>query len=145
MTNKNIIKIKENNIAEVTKAFAKKAMIYGTEEYRLWRDFLSENPNYTMVTKTIKKNPNKETNKNLTFDNMRTFISEQENSDELLKEFEKQIRMSKIQSNPYRCVLAWFKTEFKNYDSYKEFFKKDENNYSNVTDVDFERKSVVNE
>lgn len=145
MTNKKIIKIKENNIAEVTKEFAKKAMIYGTEEYRLWRDFLSENPNYTMVTKTIKKNPNKETNKNLTFDNMRTFISEQENSDELLKEFEKQIRMSKIQSNPYRCVLAWFKTEFKNYDSYKEFFKKDENNYSNVTDVDFERKSVVNE
>ena len=136
---KNAIKIMDNNEAQVSKTFAKNARIYGTEEYRMWREFLVENPGFTMTTKTIKKNPDKRTNKNLKYKNMRQFIKEQNNAEELLKEFEKEIRLSKIQSNPYRAVLAWFLQKFEKYDSYKEFFKNlDEQNNSETTNVNIE-------
>lgn len=120
---KNEIKIMDNNEAQVSKTFAKNARIFGTEEYRMWREFLAENPGYRMITKKIKKNPDKRTNKNLKYENMRQFIREQANAEQLLEEFEREIRLSKIQSNPYGAVLAWFLQKFKDYDSYKKFFK----------------------
>lgn len=119
----NVIKMINENEAQVSKTFAKNAKIYGTPEYKLWREFKAENPEYVMVVKSIKKNPDKKTNKNLTYDNMKLFIEEQENSEELLKEFESERRRSKVQTNPYRSVLAWFKQKFNGYDSYKQFFK----------------------
>ena len=61
---KNTIKIMDNNEAQVSKTFAKNAKIYGTEEDRMWREFKAENPEYEMVVKTIKTNPDKKTNKN---------------------------------------------------------------------------------
>lgn len=113
----------DNNEAQVSKTFAKNAKIYGSEEYRMWREFKAENPEYVMVVKTIKKNPDKETNKNLTYENMKLYISVQDNAEALLIEFERELILSKVQSNPYRSVLAWFKKTFKDYDSYKDFFK----------------------
>ena len=52
---KNTIIILDATRAQVTKAFAKQARIFGTPEYREWRAFLAENPGTEMVTKTIKK------------------------------------------------------------------------------------------
>lgn len=144
---KNTIKIMDNNEAQVSKTFAKNARIYGTEEYRIWREFKAENSEYVMVVKTIKKNPDKETNKNLTYENMRLYISVQDNAEALLAEFERELIISKIQTNPYRAVLAWFLQEFKDYDSYKKFFKDLEKQKGSETkDVNIEKMpSVVNE
>ena len=111
-------------IAQVTKSFEKNSRVFGTEEYKIWREFKKDYPLAKMTTKKIKKNPEKKTNKNLTYKNMRTFINEQPNADELMKQFEKEIKLSKVQSNPYRAVLAWFKQTFEGYDSYKEYFKR---------------------
>ena len=78
-----------------------------------------------MVTKTIKKNPNKRVDtKNMTYENMALFIREQENATTLMVEFKKQISLSKVQTNPYRYVLAWFLKEFSGYDAYKAYFAK---------------------
>lgn len=144
---KNVIKMMDDNQAQVSKTFAKNAKIYGTEEYRMWREFKAENPEYVMVVKTIKKNPDKETNKNLTYENMKLYISVQDNAKELLVEFERELTLSKIQSNPYRAVLAWFLQEFKDYDSYKKFFKDlEKQKESETKDVNIEKMpSVVNE
>ena len=43
-------------VAVVPKEFAKKARIYGTEEYEKWEEILSKNPGIAMEAKTIKKN-----------------------------------------------------------------------------------------
>lgn len=120
--NNKIIYINDNE-AMVSKKFEKNARVFGTPEFKLWREYLKEFPNAKMVTKSIKKNPNKRTNKNLKYENMRQFIREQANAEQLLEEFEREIRLSKIQSNPYGAVLAWFLQKFKDYDSYKKFFK----------------------
>ena len=74
-----------------------------------------------MVTKTIKKNSNKRTYRNLTYVNMELFISV--NKPELLDKFESEKKSAKAQENPYRAVLAWFLEQFPNYDDYKKFFE----------------------
>ncbi len=110
----------------VTKEFAKNAQYYGTPEYRLWREIKAECPKAEMVTKSIKKNPNKRTaTKNKTYERMAEYIRTQPDAQQKMDEFQKQITMSKIQTNPYRCVLAWFCTEFSGYDSYKRFFEEE--------------------
>ena len=117
---KNAIIYIDDTTAQVTKAFEKQARIFGTEEYKLWKAYREDFPAAKMVTKTIKKNPNKKSYKNLTYANMELCITEQ--NSELLVELRKQIKLSKVQSNPYRAVLAWFLSEFPKYDEYKEFW-----------------------
>lgn len=117
--------------AQVTKAFQKKAMIFGTFEFNLWREYVAMFPGAQMVTKEIKKKDDKRTNKNLTYKNIRAFLALQDNEKELLMEFEREVRLSKIQESPYRAVLVWFFKKFPNYDEYKDFFKDKEEAASN--------------
>ena len=118
----------ETNEARVTKAFEKAANIFGTPEYRSWKACLGENPGIRMVTKTIRKNADKRTYKNMTYENMELYI--RETRCELLGEFQRQKKLSSIQSSPYRAVLAWVLDQFGDYDSYKSFFSKAEANES---------------
>ena len=59
----------------------------------------------------------------MTYERMAIYIREQDEAASLMVEFKKQIALSKVQTNPYRCVLAWFKQTFENYDGYKAFFE----------------------
>ena len=120
----------------VTKEFAKNAMIFGTSEYKLWREIKKERPEARMVTKNIKKNTNKRTaTKNMTYERMAIYIRAQDNAEALMIEFKKQIALSKVQTNPYRCVLAWFKQTFQNYDSYKTFFAEEAKKQAREKDI----------
>ena len=56
-----------DDAAQVSKAFAKNACIFGTEEFKLWREYKAVYPKAQMVVKTIKKNPNKKTRRNMTY------------------------------------------------------------------------------
>ena len=125
------ILIIDDTHAQVTKAFQKKAVIFGTTEFKLWREYVAMFPGAQMVVKSIKKNENKRTNKNRTYENIRIFLSQQENGSALLVEFERQIKISKIQESPYHAVLAWFDALYPNYDEYKDFFKDKKESESN--------------
>ena len=134
---KNAIIYINDTEAQVTKAFAKQARIFGTPEYKLWKEYRKDFPEAQMVTKTIKKNASKRTYKNLTYANMERFLKSQDNADQLLKEFKVKKEAAAIQQNPYRAVLAWFLAKFPKYDEYKEFFTEqdtdDEKASANVT------------
>ena len=120
---KNAPKMVAKDCFQVTKAFSKNAMIFGTPEYKVWREILHDYPNAKMVCKKIKKKANKNTStKNMTYEHMALYIRQQKNATTLMVEFKKRIEMSKVQTNPYRCVLAWFKQTFEDYDNYKAFF-----------------------
>lgn len=122
-TKKNAPKFVDDHHVLVTKEFAKNARIFGTPEYKLWREIRQDCPNAEMVLKSIKKNPNKKNDtKNMTYERMVIYIREQDDAATLMVEFKKQIALSKVQTNPYRCVLAWFIQKFENYDDYKNFF-----------------------
>ena len=119
----NPVKILDNGNALVTKAFAKQARIFGTPEYKMWKEIKADLPDAQMVTKKIKKNPEKKTNRNKTYENMELFIRQQENAEELLKEFERQKLLSKIEAHPYGAVLEWFEKTFKNPEEYQSLFE----------------------
>ena len=112
--------------AQVTKAFQKNAVIFGTDEFKLWREYLTYFPNAKMTTKSIKKNTNKKTRRNLTFANMVEYMKTQENSEDLLAEFETMKSRSKIQASPYQYVLSWFEAEFEGYDDLEQFMNRKE-------------------
>lgn len=119
------IRFVDEKTAQVTKAFAKKAVVFGTEEFKLWYEYKKLYPDAHMEVKKIKKNPLKQnTTKNLTYENMAIFIREQDNADELMREFKSIYKQSKVQANPYRYVLAWFLGKFENHNSYMAFLAK---------------------
>lgn len=89
---KMVIKMISETEAQVTKAFAKNAVIFGTEEYKLWREYRKDFPDAKMVTKTIKKNPEKKTYRMDTIE-----------------------AQSKSQKSPYNFVYNWFIAQFPNY------------------------------
>lgn len=109
--------------AQVTKAFMKQASIFGTDEFKLWREYKKEFPGAKMVTKSIKKNPDQKTRRNMTFANMETFINTLTDSKDLLDEFETVKKRSKIQKSPYQYVLEWFEAKFEGYDALDAFMK----------------------
>lgn len=120
---KNAPRFIDDTHVQVTKGFMKNARIFGTPEYKMWKEICMDCPDAVMVPKTINKNPNKQTStKNMTYEHMAIYIRQQDGAKELMVEFKKQVALSKVQTNPYRCVLAWFKQQFPDYDKYKDFF-----------------------
>ena len=124
MTNKNTIRYIDEKTAQVTKAFQKNSSIFGTEEFKLWREYKAMFPEAVMVTKAIKKNPDKlNITKNMTYENMALYISQQDDAVLVMAEFRKQIKLSKVKANPYRAVLAWFKQKYSNVNDYMDYFE----------------------
>ena len=112
--------------AQVTKAFQKNAVIFGTEEFKLWREYLTYFPNAKMQTKSIKKNPNQKNRRNMTYKNMEAFIKTQPNAKELKAEYDTIKERSKIQTSPYQYVLSWFEGKFEGYNDLEQFMAKKE-------------------
>ena len=129
-------KFVDDTHVQVTKAFAKNVRIFGTAEYKLWKAIKADCPAAEMVMKSIKKNPNKKNDtKNMTYERMAIYIREQNDAATLMVEFKKQIALSKVQTNPYRSVLAWFKQTFQNYDDYKNFFAEEAKKQAQEKDI----------
>ena len=136
MMKKSAPKFVDDTHVQVTKEFAKNARIFGTAEYKLWKAIKADCPAAEMVLKSIKKNPDKKNDtKNMTYERMAIYIREQDDAATLMVEFKKQIGLSKVQTNPYRCVLAWFIQKFENYDSYKQFFAEEAKKKAQEKDI----------
>ena len=112
--------------AQVTKAFAKNACIFGTEEFKLWREYKAIYSEAQMVVKTIKKNPNKKTRRNMTYAKMEAFIGTLDSSEVLLAQFAVIRQRSLIQKSPYQYVLDWFESSFADEISMKNFMEQKE-------------------
>ena len=114
--------------ARVTKAFEKKACVFGTEEFKLWREYKEVFPKAQMTTKSIKKNPDQKTRRNMTYENMEAFIStlEEKEADKVMEEFYTIKKRSKIQKAPYQYVLSWFEAKFDGYNDLDQFMNQKE-------------------
>ena len=132
----------DNGNALVTKTFMKRAVIFGTSENKLWREFKKESPEARMVTQSYRKTERTHDMRNVSYKNMELFIRTQNNAKELLEEFGRIKMQSKVQTNPYLSVYAWFVKKFEDYDAYKQFFKErdEENTQSKVMSLEEARK-----
>ncbi len=125
-TSASVIRYIDDTTAQVTKAFEKKACIFGTEEFKLWREYKAMFPKAQMVTKSINKNPNQKNRRNMTFKNMEEYIQTQPNAKELGEEFKTIKKRSKIQKSPYQYVLSWFEAKFEGFNDLDQFMAQKE-------------------
>jgi len=117
MATKKGIKYVSDTEAQVTKAFEKKACIFGTEEFKLWREYKAMFPKAQMITKTIKKSETQKKRRNRTYENMEIHINAYENANDLLDVFETVKALSKVCASPYKYVRDWFEAQFPDYKS----------------------------
>lgn len=100
----------------ITKKFYKAASILNSPEYKEMMQLRRENPTFSIVLREIKKKEGKKSYRNLTYENMQTFIENYETDDgvraDRIKEFEKVMALSKVQSGPYAYVKNWFLKQY---------------------------------
>lgn len=105
------------------RTFEKKAAIAGSLEYKQLQECRRDYPEYQVIRRTIKKKPNQEHYKGLTYEYMMNYI-ETHGSENALKgkrqEFEQMIQISKCHSTAYRypVIKAWF---LKNFPEVKDY------------------------
>ena len=105
-----------DNTITLSKAFNEKAGKVNTPEYNDLKTLRADFPNYTFKLRTIKRNTNKVSYRNLTYGNMKEYIAqlEGEQSDNL-RIFDKVLNTSKAQPSPYVFVKKWFLDNYPNY------------------------------
>lgn len=108
----NYIKVDHDNRSLIMdRTFAKKASIVGSKEYNLLQEAREHYEEYTVTRKTIKKAPNQEYYKGLTYEYMEEYIKTHEPKETLektLAEFREMILISKCHSRRYPVIKNWF-------------------------------------
>lgn len=103
----------EKNEVVMTRKFADKASNPRSNEYRILQDVIQTYPNIHVRRHTIKKNPNKECYRGLTYDYMRHFIVGHETKEtvmDVLEEFNELLEIAKCHSKGHRypVIKKWF-------------------------------------
>jgi len=115
---KNTLKINHTDrTITMDRTFAKNAENTRSEEYAHLQRVRNDYPTYTVVRRQIKKNPNKECWKGLTYTYMENYIithEEGENRVLVLKEFAEKRLISECHSNAHRypVIKNWFLTKY---------------------------------
>lgn len=105
------------------KAFAKNASIVGSREYEMLQQARNDYKDFTVIKRTIKKNPNKESYKGLTYDYMEDYIRTHENAEnvkEMLNEFREMRLISQCHSKAFRypIIKKWFLEQYPEIEEY---------------------------
>lgn len=112
-----------NSMIIMNKTFAKKAAVFGSYEYKCLQEARRDYPEFKAITRQIRKNPNKECYKGLTYDYMRGYIMTHENMEtkrEVLNELEEMIMISKCHSSAFRypIIKQWFLNRYPQIEMY---------------------------
>jgi len=97
----------------LTRDFAKKASIPGTDEYRTFLSLRRDNPEYEVLQRTITKKEGKR--KPPSYKQMKKYISCVENSDYYMARFEAMRAEAASKNGSYARVLKWFRQTFPNF------------------------------
>ena len=115
---KNTLKINHaERIITMDRTFAKNAENTMSAEYSHLQSVRRDYPTYTVVRRQIKKNPNKECYKGLTYEYMENYIithEEDENRVLVLKEFAEMRLISECHSKAHRypVIKNWFLNKY---------------------------------
>lgn len=113
----------------ITSAFRKACANIDSDEYMLLQMIKLDNPNFTVIERTIKKNKNKETYKGLTYSYMERYIELHEGKNsQTMKEYEELRFIAECHSIVYQNIKKWF---LKKYPDVKNFTVEHLNDYQN--------------
>lgn len=114
---------------EMTKAEAKAASKYGTQEYNQLKEMRCENPTYQIVIKASVKRKNEF--KGLTYEYMATYIKKHDKDGSIMEEFliltgkkEKENEDDYIEAISYFEVKSWFLKTYPQIEQSREEYRK---------------------
>ncbi len=96
----------------LARAFAKKAAIMGSTEYNELLTVKEDFPDYTIKTRKISRNPNKETYRGLTYSYMENYIRQYDHSGSIMEEYEVLRFRAECHSIRYPAIKKWFLARF---------------------------------
>ena len=101
----------------MTRAFEKRASDVRSEEYEILQKARSDYPSFSIVIRSIKRNSDKKTYKNLTYDYMRRYIITHGTKEEQtanLNEFSELRLIGECHTNAkaYATIKSWFLTKY---------------------------------
>lgn len=147
---KNTLKINHaDGIIIMDRTFAKKAVDTRSAEYAHLQTVRRDYPEYKVIRRQIKKNPNKEHWRGLTYKYMEDYISgheEGENKIAVLKEFNEKRLISECHSSSHRypVIKKWFLAKYPEIaefgcDPVSESEENTENNVVNLSQLNEEK------
>lgn len=106
----------EDKAIEITKAFAKRASVFGTEEFKLLQQYREYYKDYEVrVTTTMAKRTKKNNLKGLSYDFMKQYIERHDTEDQsIMEEFNKKTVKNEdnIATKSYGEVKKWFLEQY---------------------------------
>ena len=109
----------ENKTIKMNRTFAKLVEDTYSEEYKHLQEVRKQYPDYRVIRRTIKRNPNKECYRGLTYEYMESYIAthdDEENS--IRKEYDELRLLAKCHSIRYPNIKAWFLNQFPEIESF---------------------------
>jgi hypothetical protein len=88
--------------------FDRNRKIVGSKEYTLLQMAKADHPQYEVVLRHIKSNPEKQIYKHLTYEYMREYIGKHPRAQERIKEFDEMTLRSRCHREKYAKVKEWF-------------------------------------
>lgn len=126
---KNTLKIDfEAGKIVMDRTFARKCANTRSEEYAQLQSVRRDYPNFTVVTRTIKKNPSKETYAGLTYQYMEDYIithEDEETVDAVLAEFSEMRLIAACHSKAFRypTIKKWFLQKYPDISRFRHVIK----------------------
>ncbi len=102
----------EKGLIVMDREFAIKSSYYGTQEYNRLQAARNDYPSYSVVRKTIKKNPKKESFDGLTYEYMEMYMDRYNVPAEIRKQYEDLRFKANGHSIRYPIIKAWFLKTF---------------------------------
>lgn len=107
---------RKNNTIVITKAFEKKASVYGSTEYQMLKDVQNDNPGFTIEIKGAKNK--REAFKGLTYEYMEKYIAAKDKDGTIMAEYEmlrgisKEAKALLVEPATYHEMKVWFFNKF---------------------------------
>jgi len=139
---KNYLKIDhENGLLIMDRTFAKNAENTRSSEYSHLQSVRRDYPTYTVIRREIKKNPEMNHYKGLTYEYMEDYIlthESKETVDKVIEEFEEMILISRCHSKAFRypVIKKWFLARYPEIAKFGRLESKSESNIIAVPDVE---------
>ena len=92
----------------ISKTFAKASMIIDSEEYKTLLSVKSAYAEYSIIQREIRKNPQKESYRGLTYAYMEHYILTHDKSGEMMKIYEELSLRALCHSSRYAHIKKWF-------------------------------------
>ena len=125
---KNPIRINRQDAKiEVSKAFLKRANLYGTSESHTLEDVRAAYPNFAVVPRSIAKSNKKRPHLKVSYAYMERYILSHEKAEERMKEYQEMRFRAECQEKTFSKVKEWFVALYPEIDDFTpEDFKREQ-------------------